>query len=64
PKMPPNSFVFFSREMYPKLKKENPELKFKDINTIVSRKWKELDEASKNVYKQRSQEARQKFMEE
>lgn len=50
--------------MYPKLKAENPDLKFQDINAIVSRKWKELDEASKNVYKDRSLEARQKFMEE
>lgn len=64
PKLPPNSFVLFSRDMYPKLKEENPDLKFQDINTIVTRKWKELDEASKNVYQERSLEARQKFMEE
>lgn len=56
-KMPPtgpkkvNGYIVFGSEIRPKIKEEYPDMKPVDVTKEIARRWKELDEESKEKYK-------------
>ncbi|KAF7729445.1 hypothetical protein EC973_004425 [Apophysomyces ossiformis] len=62
--MPPNAFILFSRDAQKDIRKEFPEYSLKDINTVVTAKWRELSEEKKQEYRDTAAANRQKFAEE
>ena len=62
PKAPLNSFLEFSRDERPKVVQECGNLSLKEMSKEISRRWKTLDELSKQIYEQRVHEGRKKYI--
>jgi len=50
PKKNLNAYFFFANEQRPKVKAKNPDLKPKELTTMLGDKWKKLNEADKKPY--------------
>lgn len=50
PKRPKNSYTYFCKDFREKVKKDNPESSFKDINKLLGVKWKNLSQKTKQHY--------------
>ncbi|KAI8393379.1 uncharacterized protein BYT42DRAFT_601064 [Radiomyces spectabilis] len=61
---PPNGFILYSKEAWKELRSENPELKLKELNGIISARWKALPKEEQDKYKAKSKELREQFTKE
>ncbi|KAJ6826581.1 high mobility group B protein 6-like [Iris pallida] len=52
PKKPASAFLIFSKETRKELSQERPEIGNSTINAMISVKWKELNEAEKEIWKE------------
>lgn len=50
PKIATTAFMFFSNEVRPKIREEEPELKLTEISKKIGAMWKEMDEDDKKPY--------------
>jgi len=64
PKRASTAYIFFSKEMRTKLKKENQSLKFGELGKLIGEKWKDLDEADKKKYYKLAEEDKQRWEKE
>lgn len=58
------AFMYYSTEMRPKLKEENPDLSFGDLAKLVGQKYKELSEDDKAVYEAKANNDKKRYKEE
>lgn len=61
PKRPPSAFLLYSIERRPAAARENPELRFIDVSTLLAREW---DEADRTPYFERARELKARYMAE
>ena len=54
-KKPPTSFILYCQERRPQLKIDYPSLSMLNLSKLVAREWRELDEDTKKIYKNKSQ---------
>jgi hypothetical protein len=58
------SYMFFSTEIGPRIKKENPELSLVDVAKAVGSRWKELDEANRKKYEKLAENDKKRYEQE
>jgi len=63
-KKPLTAYIFFCKEIRPKLQNEQPKAKFGDIGRLIGLKWKELDDDSKMHFQRLADEDKQRFLKE
>ena len=61
PKRPPSSFIFFSKEMRPKLKVDHPEWSFGEYGKELGRRWKAMGDAQKKKYQDMTDKAKAEY---
>ncbi|XP_043715182.1 high mobility group B protein 13-like isoform X2 [Telopea speciosissima] len=64
PKKPASSFFLFSKEMRKELLLERPGISYSTLNTLISVKWKELNEADKQLWNVKAAEAMEAYKKE
>jgi len=64
PKRACTAYIFFSKEMRPKLKSENPKASFTDLGKLIGIKWKELEEGERQKYNQLAEADKLRFEKE
>jgi len=64
PKKPLASYMFFSKDVRPQVKEDNPEMKFGDIAREVSRRWKEISDDDKTQFEDLAAKDRVRYEEE
>jgi len=64
PKRGMSAFMFFSNEMRPKLKEENPDLSFGDLAKLVGKTFKEITAEEKKVYEEKAAKDKKRYTEE
>ena len=58
PKKPKTAYLFFSQEMRPILKEDNPELKAKEVNELIKNMWKGEDVEDEDDYSSKEMRAK------
>merc|ERR1712048_1175378 len=64
PKKARSAFVFFGMEYRPKIRQENPDMKFAEISKAIGAKWKEATEEEKKPYLDKQAEDKLRYAEE
>lgn len=64
PKKPPSAYILFHAEKMLKKRKENPNLRIKDVSAEISRNWKLLPEKERDKYRQKEKELKDKYEQE
>merc|ERR1712032_1140753 len=64
PKKPQTAYLYFSTELRPKLKKENPALSFGELGKLVGSKYKELTEDDKEKYNDMAKADKERYKKE
>ena len=64
PKRAKTAYFFFIEERRPKLVKEKPELKAKEIVVILGEEWRKLKESEKKKYQDLSNKDKERFNKE
>ena len=49
PKRPPSAYILFQNEVRDGMRKEHPELPYKDVLNLISDRWKTLGDVQKKV---------------
>ena len=63
PKRGLSAYMFYVKEMRPKLRKENLELDFSELGKAVGSSWKALDEEKRKPYMEMAVRDKQRFLE-
>jgi len=61
PKRSCSSWIFFTMEMRPKVKEENPDKKTTELTTIMSEMWRDYSDEQKKPYKLLEQNDKERF---
>ncbi|KAJ3430225.1 high mobility group protein dsp1 [Anaeramoeba flamelloides] len=61
PKGKRSAYNFYSSASREKLKEKNPDLKFGDLATIISKEWREMSEEQKKPYQKQSDEDKERY---
>ena len=64
PKRPTNAFMFFSNEMRPKIKAENPDLKMGEVGKRLGELYREMSSEDKEKYDAMAKKDKARFAEE
>lgn len=64
PKRPLSSYMLFCQEERENVKKENPDLKAKEILSELGKRWKGLDDDEKKKYQDRFEEDKKRYDQE
>ena len=49
PKRPPSAYILFQNEVRDQLRRQNPEMAYREILNVIAVKWKELNPEQKKV---------------
>ena len=61
PKRSCSSWIFFTMEMRPKVKEENPDKKTTELTTIMSEMWRDFSDEQKQPYRLMEQDDKERF---
>ena len=61
PKRALTSFMFFSKEMRPKIQEQNAEASFGEIGKLIGEAWKNASEEEKNKYEDMNKEDKERY---
>jgi len=64
PKKPLSGFMFFSKELRPIIKGENPDIKFSEMGKQLGEQWKNLMEDEKKKYNDMNKADKERYTEE
>ncbi|KAF8413297.1 hypothetical protein HHK36_001275 [Tetracentron sinense] len=64
PKRPATSFFLYSKETRKNLLQERPDINNSTLNALISVKWKELDQADKQIWSDKAMEAMEAYKKE
>jgi len=60
PKKALTAFFLFKEDVYPQVKKENPDMKITEITKIIAKQWREADDETKQKFEKKNEEAKKK----
>ena len=55
-------FFIYKNDLYEQTKKEHPDAKMTDLTKIISEKWRNIDEKTKEHYEKRYAEEKEKYV--
>ncbi|CDS03600.1 hypothetical protein LRAMOSA01002 [Lichtheimia ramosa] len=61
PKRGLSAYMFFSQEMRPKVKEENPDASFGTLGKILGEKWKAMSDEEKAPYTAKAEEDKKRY---
>ncbi|GAA5979303.1 hypothetical protein JCM11641_001988 [Rhodosporidiobolus odoratus] len=64
PKRPLSAYMIFTQDERPKLKEEQPDVKFGEVGKILGARWKELDADEKKPWEEKAKVAKAKYEKE
>ncbi len=59
--VPKSAFNFFTKEMYPIVRDENPEMSFFEINVEKNKRWRAISQEDKEKYQAMAKESKKEF---
>ena len=60
-KRPPNAFLLYCGDYRQKIQEENPGMSLIEVSQLLAKKWKELDKAEMDKYKEKAKQQLEEF---